>query len=153
MRTEMPLAPYGKEVIVTATFDKGTAFAAAAALLSRHNGNPWVVLHLWGQALELLLKAYLLNIDFDQYRKKLATRKFGHDLEALTREFLNNLGRQPLPPEMLRQLSEINRWYMAHALRYGSLVDIFSHHSTIESERIIRLIVTLISEGKKRKLF
>jgi hypothetical protein len=87
----------------------GKEFLAAAEVV--YGSNKQLVLplaFLWGRAIELLLKSYLLSVGVSVQRLK--SRKFGHDLVALHKEAIRLsinavIGSEPGSPGLMRILN------------------------------------------------
>ena len=91
------LSKHGREYVASSMYAKGKAFIASALLLKRNGGSQFVVLHLFCQGVEILLKSLLLLIDYGKFNLKL--KSLGHDLvkvtDALIAELkLNKLSRR-----------------------------------------------------------
>lgn len=97
---------------------RGKQFLACAAWLDGANeGDGYVVRHQLSQGLELVLKALLLNKDYDKYEPMLH-KPFGHDLEKLAAEVCSVYGHA-LRPKLATDLMRLNAFFKKHHFRYA----------------------------------
>lgn len=150
--------PYAERLMGMLQFRKGAHFIGAALLLRQHGGEEYVVLHNLCQGLELIIKGLLLVKDFDSYRPKLGGRgakgqSYGHDLMRLATDALAEFKLNPLRPPLIQELTELNRWFSNHALRYGLLETVFIDASAIQSGLVLRrlgAVLRLVEREHKR---
>jgi hypothetical protein len=133
----------GKRAIAEAMFRRGRTFLRAAALLQREGGYSFVVGHLICQALEIMLKAFLLISDFNKYEPKL--KRFGHDLLALSEEVSAAYGLKPMREPLQQELHELNNLYKTNFLRYGDFRDLLLDPNIfIKDTRVMRRMLAAV---------
>ena len=145
------LTNYGSFFVARSMYEKGKGFIGAALLVDRQNGHPSVVLHLLCQGIEIILKAMLLEIDYDYYKPLL--RKFGHDLPKTAKAVRNATSLHVFPPRIHVELQTLSNFYRQHLLRYASNFDIFIDVRTIPSKRVLLHITALIRYLERKKTF
>ena len=140
---------HAKQAVADSMYSKGLAFLGAAVLTSQlakkkenAHGRPdeateYVLLHLLCQGLEIVIKGLLLMHDFAKYRPILK-RKFGHNLEKLVAEGVATGIVDAPSPEVVEELTELNKFFMEHRLRYGDFTDLFFNPLLIEHAYVER---------------
>jgi hypothetical protein len=131
------LAPEGKRMVAETMYAKGQAFVIAAALLRRHGGYEYAVLHLLCQGVEVSLKGLLLLSNYDQYKPRLA-KPFGHHLIPIANAATSEFGLHSLRPALRSELATLSTLYSKHWLRYGSGYDLLVSATTIQSQQVFR---------------
>lgn len=129
-------------------YAKGKSFVGAALLLRKRGGYEYVVLHLVCQGVEIVLKAMLLHRRYDSYKKRLR-KDFGHDLEKLAVEVLDEFGLRPLGEDVATELKNLNSLYSKHLLRYGSFHDRLVNPNSIANRLVLRKICAAIRLGDR----
>lgn len=137
------LTNYSKRLVAESMYAKGKSFVGAALLLRKRGGYEYVVLHLICQGMEIVLKAMLLYRNYDSYKKRLR-KPFGHNLEKLVTEVLDEFGLHPLREDVATELEHLNSLYKKHLLRYGSFHDRLVNPSSIGSNLVLRKIYAAI---------
>ena len=138
----------GKRIVAESMYAKGQSFVVAAALLRKHGGSEYVVLHLLCQGIEVALKGLLLLVNYDQYKPKL--KSLGHNLLKIADSATIASGLQPLRPMLRAELENLSGLYATHLLRYGSSYDIFVSASSISSRQVFRRTAALFRLVKLR---
>ncbi len=142
------LTKNGKREIAASMFRKGCAFLGAYILLLRQDQSEpteYVALHNLCQAVELILKSLLLFKDYDKFQPNLAKKNvFGHDLLKLVEAVTKAYSFHALSTKSSEELSELNKFYGSHRLRYGTGVDLFIAPHTIKRKRVVRLLARVI---------
>ena len=137
------LTNYSKRLVAESMYAKGKSFVGAALLLRKRGGYEYVVLHLMCQGVEIVLKAILLYRNYDSYKKRLK-KDFGHNLEKLVTEVLDEFGFDSLEEDVAMELKNLNSLYSEHLLRYGSFHDRLVNPSSIASRLVLRKIYAAI---------
>ncbi len=109
-------------------------------LLRKKGGYEYVVLHLFCQGVEITLKALLLFRDYDNYNSNLK-KKYGHDLELVTKEVLDCFILKKLEVGSASELKALNELYKNHLLRYASLHDVLVDPKTIPHELLLKKVI------------
>ncbi len=130
-----------KRVLAASLFDKGRAFLAASELLrsritDEHESHLYVVLHLFCQGIECLLKGLLLWRNYDKYYARL--RRLGHDLERLAKATSTEFGMNAPRGEVAGELATLGLWYRKHQLRYVGSLDILIAPASIHASHLRR---------------
>ncbi len=137
------LTNYSKRLVAESMYAKGKSFVGAALLLRKRGGYEYVVLHLICQGMEIVLKAMLLYRDYDSYKKRLKNH-FGHNLEKLVTDVLDEFGLHSLREDVATELKHLNSLYSENLLRYGSFHDRLVDPSSIGSNLVLRKIYAAI---------
>ncbi|WP_299852572.1 hypothetical protein [uncultured Roseovarius sp.] len=149
----MPPTSFGKQLVAIHQYQIGKGFVGAAYLQRSHlqkrqiNHEPfdYVVLHLFAQGIEAILKGLLLLLDFDKYKSDLPKRKkFGHNLEALAEELRAATDQNQLSVELAAELSLLNELFASHLLRYSSAVSLLNGPNLISIKRLEKRVAALI---------
>ncbi len=139
---------YAQRQLNLLLYEKGKSFVQAALLLHVHSKNKpiseYVVLHIFCQGTEIILKALLLLKDDRHYRPLLKKKRdFGHNLEKLSIEVVTQYGLNPISPELLKELQALNSLFSNHFLRYGSLLDAFNPN-IVASDLVMKRVLAAI---------
>jgi len=148
----MKLTAHGKRMIVESMYSKGHSFLGAAALLRKNAGHEYVTLHLLCQGIEIVLKSFLLAIDYDKFMPKLRT-KFHHNLVDTTNAVITEFNLRPLKPSLKEELKCLSALYSKHRLRYASSYDIMVDPHSIASGLVFRRIVAAMRLARRKGLF
>jgi hypothetical protein len=147
------LSLYGKRQLALAMYDRGRHFLGASILLRRHGGPSYVVVHLFCQGAEIILKSLLLLRDYDSYKPKL--KKVGHNLEVIMEAVADEFGMRPARQGLRDEVRKLNSFYKDHYTRYASPLDLLIDPSTIEYGQalhrlgaVLRLMHKRLSAGK-----
>ncbi len=145
------LSKHGREYVASSMYAKGKAFIASALLLKRNGGSQFVVLHLFCQGVEILLKSLLLLIDYGKFNLKL--KSLGHDLVKVTDALIAELKLNKLKQEVAGELKALSDLYSNHLLRYGSGFDIFVQPNTIPYRRVLRKVCAVVKMVERKSCF
>jgi hypothetical protein len=144
---KMKLTQYAKGMIAHAMFHRGKQFIRAAILLDREDGYHYVVLHLFCQGLEIILKGLLLIRNFNLYSPQL--KSIGHNLTEAAKKVMAEFGAKPLKKDIMHQLEGLNNLYGKHLLRYGSSLDIFIDPEQFPTNLVFKKAIQLIILGNR----
>ena len=133
------LTSHGKQLVAASMYSKGRGFLGASALLHQTKGYDYVVLHLFCQGTEILLKALLLQRNYDQYQPKL--RAFGHNIELLAGAASLEFGLKQPSGALREELVALSSLYSGHRLRYGTFYDVLVDPTTIPCSRVARRLL------------
>lgn len=142
-QSAMKQTSFAQDQVAKLLYLKGRDFLRASVLLQENGGNRYVVLHLFCQGYEIILKSFLLFKDYEQYKPLLKSR-FGHKLVKLTEEVVNQFSLNPLRDNLKNELQELDFLYSKHLLRYDSAFDILINPSTIEDNLVISRLLAAI---------
>lgn len=137
----------GKDIAANIMYHKGRHFIAAAVLLNKHDGMPDVVLHCLGQGIECILKALLMNHDYDHYLKEKSNGKsiikntIGHDLTRTLKEVAKCYKIKKINDKVQIEIAILNDRYKAHSLRYGMAINIFQDSSGFNFDLISKKLL------------
>lgn len=144
----MKLTQYGKSMVAHAMFHRGKQFIKAAILLDgEEDPYQYVVLHLFCQGLEIILKGLLLLRNYNLYEPKL--KNIGHNLIRAAEKVRLEFKSKPLRNDIMDQLKELNNLYGNHLLRYGSPLDIFIDPKQFPSNLVFKKAIQLIFLGNR----
>jgi hypothetical protein len=143
------LTPAGRHYIAFAMFRRGHEFLKASALLSQHDGYPFVVFHLLCQGLELMLKGLLRASDWTRYNEQFLRKELRHDLVKAAETMITEFRLPPLRPDVLSELVELNRLYNTNQLRYAGLQDLFGGSNGIRTELVVDEALKLLVLGNR----
>jgi hypothetical protein len=139
---------HAQQLMAKLFYDRGQHFIAAACLLRQKGGDEYVVLHLFCQGLEIILKALLLIRDWKKYYPLLQNR-YRHNLRPVVSDALTEFCLKPLRPPISQELNELDKLYHTQALRYGFLNSVFTDPSTIPNKLVVRRIGAVIRLAKR----
>jgi hypothetical protein len=139
----------GKQMRTDAMYNKGKEFIGASILMKENNGKSYVQIHLLLQGVEIILKALLLNKDYNLYTKKL--RKIGHNLTKLVKEVKKCYRVKNIDTNLQHELTSINNHYLNGNLRYGGLLDILIDVNSVNVGTIEEKTVQLIKVLEHRR--
>jgi hypothetical protein len=142
----LALADGGKRRVSVSMYLKGRAFIGAAILLNRHAESDdieYVVLHLFCQGMEVVLKGLLLFKNYDKYTGRLKN-SFGHNLSKLAAEASLAYGLNPMRGAFDSEIRTLSDFYSKHRLRYGTVSDMFIDPHTISHEKVFRRLAATI---------
>jgi hypothetical protein len=149
----------GKDIAANIMFDKGRHFIAAASLLNKEDGMPDVVLHCLGQGIECILKALLMNHDYDHYLKEKSNGKsiikntIGHDLAIALKEVAKCYKIKKINYKVQIEIAILNEQYKAHSLRYGMPINIFQDLTGFNFDLINRKLLQAMKIIEHYKIF
>jgi hypothetical protein len=143
----MKLTQHGKSMVAHAMFHRGKQFIQGAILLDREDAYHYVVLHLFCQGLEIILKGLLLLRNYDLYEPQL--KNIRHNLIKAAEKVRVEFGSKPLREDIMDQLKKLNNLYGRQLLRYGSSLDIFIDPKQIPSNLIFKKTIQLIMIGNR----
>ncbi|MCW3098545.1 MAG: hypothetical protein JWL77_4163 [Chthonomonadaceae bacterium] len=132
--TNMELTPIAKSMIAYRWLKKGVSFIDGYVMLKDRGLDHYVSLHLFCQGMEIILKTCLLMRDYDTYRPKMGTKKYGHNLEELASNVIQVFGVRPLSDLELAELQKLNELYANHELRYATFAETINHISKATSK-------------------
>ena len=139
------LTSSGKQEIAASMYSKGKSFLVSGMLLRRVGGSEYVVLHLFCQGIEIVLKSLLISKDYDKYFPMLK-KNFGHNLAKLAEVSAKEFGTKPLSAKLIEELGFLSPFYSDQHLRYAGPVDCFidpvtirHQHMTIKIAAVMRL--------------
>lgn len=148
---KMMISDYAKGEIAKWMLFRGHSFLKSAILLKQSGGSKDVELYNICQGLEVVLKSFLLFIDYDKYKPLLPKQKvFGHNLISLTNEVITVYNVKPLTPGELEELETLNKYYINHYLRYAGVHDIFFPSTNIEYGFVCMRILAAIKLAEKK---
>ena len=147
----MEISNHAKEEVAKWMLFRGHSFLKSAILLKRSGGSRDVELYNICQGLEVVLKSFLLFIDYDKYKPLLPKQKvFGHNLISLTNEVISEYKVKPLTSGELEELEILNKYYINHYLRYAGVHDIFFPSTNIEYGFVCMKIMAAIKLAEKK---
>jgi hypothetical protein len=125
----VPFSPYAKRQVGLDMYVRAKNFIAAAVLLKREQGSPFVIRHLLCQGIELLLKAILLMVDYDKYFPEL--RKIGHDLLKASKKVQEATGIDFVSASLKDEMQGLSQFFKLHMLRYASTLGLLTGADTL----------------------
>jgi len=144
----MKLTQHAKSMVAHAMFHRGKQFIRGAILLDREeDAYQYVVLHLFCQGLEIILKGLLLLRNYSLYEPKL--KNIGHNLIRAAEKVRLEFKSKPLRKDIIDQLIKLNNLYSKHLLRYGSPLDIFIDAKQIPTNLVFKKAIQLIILGNR----
>lgn len=143
----MKLTQHAKRIVAHHMFDRGKQFIKGAVLLRREVGYQYVVLHLFCQGLEIILKGLLLLRNYNLYKPQL--KNIGHNLIEATEKLRLDFGSKPLKKDIMEQLEGLNNLYRIHLLRYASPLDIVFDPKQFPSNLVFKKAIQLIMLGNR----
>jgi len=138
-----PLTKNGKDMFARYMYQKGKEFVGAAILLRQAGGFTHVSTHLICQGLELILKSLLLFKDYSKYHS-LIKKNVGHNLVKLVDLWKVVINRNKVNARFYSEIQELNRHYISHGLRYGSLTDLLILPESIETKEVLKQISIIL---------
>lgn len=67
-----------------------------------------------------------------------ARARYGHNILLITEDTLAAFNLRPLRPDLANELKQLESYYKANQLRYGTLVDIFHDPNSINFRQVSR---------------
>src|SRR5438270_681523 len=104
------MSRHAQQMLTRFMYTKGQHFFSASVLLSQKGGDQYVVLHLFCQGVEIILKALLLLADYKKYWSKLP-KKYGHNLPKLARRVISVYKLKPMRKSLATELEALNKLY------------------------------------------
>ena len=89
------------------------------------------------------MKGLLLIVDYDKFRPKLKS-KLHHNLVLTSQTALDVVGLPRFKGAGLQELSNLDKLYSTHLLRYGSSYDVLVDAATIPYTRTLRRVAALV---------
>jgi hypothetical protein len=146
------MTPYAQHMLKRFMYKKGQSFLGASVLLSQRGGDGYVVLHLFCQGVEIILKALLLLNDYEKYSPRLRMT-YGHDLSKLARRVASIYKLKPMRKELAEELQVLNNLYAPQLMRYGSIADIFIDPNSISHQLAATRIAAVMRLADRKSAF
>jgi hypothetical protein len=135
---------YTKQMTAGQTFSMGLEFVAAGMFLEREYRKSYVSLHLLCQGMELILKSFLLNKDYDKFKKLIANNRNQHSLINLVDMVIKEYDVKELKPEAREQLSKLNSHYERQRLRYINTLSLVGYYLGLDAGLVFRKVFAAI---------